>query len=95
VDYMSVKNILIQFWRYKTFGVTNRHKKHLFFFKIKTTFQCILYFLIWVIFKINFNNKESGKYTKGKNYSIQKFWTMGLDYNLESAVNYLGAFSTR
>jgi len=29
LNYTSVKNILIQSWRYKTLAVIKRHKKHL------------------------------------------------------------------
>jgi len=29
MDYTSVKNVLIQFWRYKTLAVIKRHKNHL------------------------------------------------------------------
>jgi len=37
VDYTSVKNILIQSWRYKTLAVIMRHKNHLSLSLTKTS----------------------------------------------------------
>jgi len=37
VDYTSVKEKLIQSWRYKTLAVIKRHKNHLSFFFISRT----------------------------------------------------------
>jgi len=41
VDFTSVKEKLLQTWRYKTLAVIKRHKNHLFFCDAKELVNCL------------------------------------------------------